>query len=98
MTKTKVDTREYSIVIGLSVLLIGRMKTLGLLVRKAVKYFLWGLMGFTRSSIKDSDAENNVDYDSPAQEISRGTTIATGLETIFCDILARMWLLFSLLS
>jgi hypothetical protein len=30
-----------------------------------------------------------VDYESPAQEISRGTTIATGLETIFCDILAR---------
>jgi hypothetical protein len=75
VTKTKVDTREYSIVIGLSVLLIGRMKTLGLLVRKAVKYFLWGLMGFTRSSIKDSDAENNVDYDSPAQEISEEKSI-----------------------
>ena len=79
---------------SLTMLFVGGIwKTLGLLVRKAVKYFLWGLMGFTRSSIKDSDAENNVDYDSPAQEVSEEKNVSLWPRDYSCDILERLWLL-----
>ena len=60
---------------GLSILLVGRMQTLGIWISKAVECFNQGLPGHIRSSMDDSDVESNGDYDARAQGVSEEKSI-----------------------
>lgn len=51
-------------------------------------------MGYPSGRLEDSSAESYVDYGGPAQEVSAGTILATGIETVFVIFWERIWLLF----
>lgn len=70
-------------VTSLTVMFFGRTwKTLGLWARKAVKCHEQGLMTHPDRSLEGNIHEENTDYRGPAQEISEGTMLATGLDTV----------------
>lgn len=56
-------------------LLIQRMWTLGLWIRKAVKCFNQSLMSHPSTSREHSGAESNINYDGSAQEVSKEKNI-----------------------
>lgn len=61
------NTRDEGIVvIGLAVLLFGRMWIWGPWIRKAIKYCTWGLMGYPDSSMVNSGAEGGLNCEVPA--------------------------------
>ena len=47
-------------VIGLTVLLFGRMRILGLRIWKAVEFFKWGLMGYPSRNMEDFVTESDL--------------------------------------
>jgi hypothetical protein len=47
-------------VIGLTVLLFGRMRILGLRIWKAVECFKWGLMGYPSRNMEDFVTESDL--------------------------------------
>ena len=60
-TKTEVSTKDWSIpMIGLTMLLFGRMWVLGLWIRKAAECFKWGLVGHSSRNTKDNDTEGDL--------------------------------------
>jgi hypothetical protein len=71
LTKTEVDTRDWGIaVLGLTMLLFGRMWILEVWVWKVVECFKWSLMGHPSRNMEDFVAENNLNCADQAQEIS----------------------------
>jgi hypothetical protein len=69
LTKTKLGTMDWGIaVIGLTMLLFGRIWILGLW--KAVGCFKWGLMGYASRNIKDIGAEGDLNCADLVQEVS----------------------------
>ena len=61
LTKIEVGTRDSGIaVIGLTVLLFGRMRILGLRIWKAVECFKWGLMGYPSRNMEDFVTESDL--------------------------------------
>jgi hypothetical protein len=61
LTMTEVDTRDWRIaVIGLTMLLFGRMWIWELWIWKAVECFNWGLMGYPGWNMEDFVTESDL--------------------------------------
>ena len=71
LTKTETGTRDWDIaVIGLTIVLFGRMWIWGLWTWEAVECFKWGLMNHSSRSMGDFVAESNLNCADLAQEVS----------------------------
>lgn len=57
-------------------LLVDRIYTLGLWIRKVVDHFKQGLIGHPSSIMEDSGTESNIDYGHPTQEDSEEKNIS----------------------
>ena len=66
---------------GLTMLLFGGMWHSGFWIRKAVKCFKWGLKGQPSRTMKDSDAEGDLNCGGLAQEVSEKRNLSI-LETV----------------
>lgn len=55
---------------GWTMLLIGRIWTLGLWIKKAVELLKQGLIGHPKKSVEDS-VQGDLNYGYPAQEVSK---------------------------
>lgn len=58
----------------------------------------WGLMGHSSRNSDVNYTESNVDHSVLAKSFQCGKIFISGLGLVFCDILGRMWLLFTLVQ
>jgi hypothetical protein len=71
LTNSKVGTRNWGItVIGLTMILFGRMWILGLWIWKAVECFKWALMNYPSKNMEDFVTESDLNCTDLTQEIS----------------------------
>ena len=70
-------------------LLFGGMWILGLWVRKAVECFEWSIMDHTGRNIKDSHAEDDLNYQGLAQEATEKDNFSMLPRDCSCDILVK---------
>ena len=72
LTKTEVGTRDWGIaVIGLTMLLFGRMWILGLWIWKAMECFKWGLMSHPSRNLEDFVSVSDLNCADLKQEVSK---------------------------
>lgn len=67
-------------------------------IERWLNFFKWGLIDHLIRRLENSSSECDVDSSDSSQEILKGKTITTGLETILVLFWQRMWLLFYLSS
>jgi hypothetical protein len=69
-------------VIGLTMLLFGRMWIWGLRIWKAVECFKWGLMDYSSRNMEDFVSENDLNY----VDLAQGVSVENfgSLESILC--------------
>jgi hypothetical protein len=72
--------------IGLTMLLFGRMWTLALWIWKAMGYFKWGVMGYSSRNLDDFVTESDLNCADLAQEVSVENTWP---RQCFCGILVK---------
>jgi hypothetical protein len=91
LTKTEVDTRDWGIaVIGLTMLLSGRIWILGLRIWRTVECFKWSLMGYASKNRKGFIAEINLNCADLTQEGSVEKNFSVWWpRDCFCDIFAE---------
>lgn len=76
---------------GLTMFLFGRMWTLGLKIRKAVKWFKWDLMSHASKNMKDRGAEGYLNWGGGGRvrEVSEENYFNMLPRNPSCDILVR---------
>jgi hypothetical protein len=90
LTKIEVCIRDWGIaVIGLTMLLFGRMWILGLWIWKAVECFKWGLMGHPSRNMEDFVTVSDLNYVVLAQEVSEEKNFRLWHRDCFCGILVK---------
>ena len=93
---TKVGTRDLGIaVIGLTMLLFGRMWIWGLWIWKAVGRFKWGLMNYLYRNMEGFVIESDLNRATWPKRF-QGRISISGLESVYVIFWWRMWLLFAL--
>ena len=75
--------------IGLTMLLLGRMWILGLWIWKAVECFEWGLIGHLSRNMEDFVAGSDLNCIDMAQEISKEKNFRMWHKDCFCGILVK---------